>query len=54
MNDKAHKDLGQGYRSYEICNSCKKREQAILAMQYPGQVFIWNRVKKVKEDEENV
>jgi hypothetical protein len=46
MNDKAHKDMGQGYRQYEICNSCQKKEQQQLALQYPGEVFIWEKIKK--------
>lgn len=46
MNDKAHPDIGNGYRQYFVCEECKKREERMLAGQHPE----WNKLW-VKKDE---
>jgi len=58
-NDKAHPDLGRGYRQYALCTSCMKKEDRILKAQ--GKNPIWHKKSELEEmkriigeDDENV
>ena len=42
MNDKTHRDLGGGYRQYEVCDSCKELEERILRAQGNNDV-VWKK-----------
>lgn len=47
MNDKAHPDLGDGYRQYYMCDDCKKKEEEKLKFQGKDDWNLrWEKIKK--------
>ena len=41
MNDKSHRDLGDGYRQYFVCDGCREHENALLVHQFGMDMSWW-------------